>query len=75
MASEDMAKEGFPATGVEEQYERGYPVWQVVGRHMRFAKRWEEAAREAERRLLGVGEGEEVPKVGCEEMRAQWAER
>ncbi len=54
---------GRPWMGVQEQFRDGYPSWQVVGQHMKFLPVWEHAAREMERRLLGVPEGEAVPPV------------
>lgn len=59
----EATEPGARTVDVQAQYRNGLAIWQHVGRHMYFLPQWEEAAREAERELLGLMPGEEVPKV------------
>lgn len=62
LISEEMGPD-YPMRDVQDQFRHGHANWQQVGKHMRFLPQWEDAARAAERKLLGLTEDEEVPKV------------
>lgn len=70
LISEEMGPD-YPMRDVQDQFRHGHANWQQVGKYMRFLPQWEEAARAAERKLLGLTEDEEVPKVSREKEKQQ----